>query len=82
MVFNRIIAIFIYFKKGGKKVGNDRFFNLKEVASILDISVRTAYRMAQSGELPAKKIRGSWRVDPAKLDRYLVTDWDKKCDDY
>lgn len=61
---------------------DDKLLTLKEIASKLNISLRSAYRLADKGEIPAKKIRGSWRVDPAKLDRYLVTDWDKKCDDY
>ena len=61
---------------------DDKLLTLKEIASKLNISLRSAYRLADKGEIPAKKIRGSWRVDPVKLDRYLVTDWDKKCDDY
>jgi len=34
---------------------------IKEVAAFLKIGEKTAYSMAQSGELPAFRVRGQWR---------------------
>jgi excisionase family DNA binding protein len=48
----------------------------------MDISMRTAYRLATSGKIPAKKVGGVWRVDPIKLDLYLKTEWDKNSGEY
>ena len=39
----------------------DEVFTLKEVAAHLKVGEKTVYTMAQSGELPAFKVRGQWR---------------------
>jgi excisionase family DNA binding protein len=57
---------------------DDRLLTLKEIASKLNISIRSAYRLADKGEIPAKKIGKVWRVDPVKFDDYLKTDWERK----
>ena len=59
-----------------------KMLNLKEISVIMDISMRTVYRLATSGKIPAKKVGGVWRVDPIKLDLYLKTEWDKNSGEY
>jgi len=48
----------------------DEVYTLKEVASLLRVAHKTIYTMAQSGQLPAFKVRGQWRF--ARKD---IEDW-------
>lgn len=50
-----------------------RFYNLGEVAEVLNISVKQVYALVRRGELPAIKIggRGQWRVEAAELEKYI-----------
>lgn len=52
---------------------SSRFYNLGEVAEILNISVKQVYALVRRGELPAIKIggRGQWRVEAAELEKYI-----------
>ncbi len=45
-----------------------------QVSQYLGIPVEKVYEMMESGELPAEKIEGRWRVDLAKLERWLDED--------
>ena len=51
-----------------------RFLTLADAADELNISVRQAYALVRSGELPAIKIGGSgqWRVERTVLESYIV----------
>ena len=40
---------------------NDEVLRLTEVADLLRVGEKTVYSMAQSGELPAFKVRRQWR---------------------
>lgn len=42
-----------------------------EVAQRLHVSPAKAYRLVASGELPAYRIGGSWRVDPERFEAWL-----------
>ena len=46
---------------------------LEDICTILHIGKTTAYRMIQSGLLPAYKIGGKWQVKPDDLENYLKT---------
>jgi excisionase family DNA binding protein len=50
-----------------------RFYNLGDVAEILQISVKQVYALVRRGELPAIKIggRGQWRVEHTELENYI-----------
>lgn len=53
---------------------SDKLLKMKDVADQLSIGIRTAYRLVEEGQLKAKRIgsgRGTLRVRPADLDRYL-----------
>lgn len=43
----------------------------KEAADYLNIHVRTIYRLAKTGEIPGRKIGGSWRFKKDTLDQWL-----------
>lgn len=42
-----------------------------DVAVKLDVSLRTAYRLIESGELRSTKVGGSYRVHPDAISRYF-----------
>ena len=43
----------------------------REAAEYLSIHVRTIYRLAKNGEIPGRKIGGSWRFKKNALDEWL-----------
>jgi len=50
-----------------------RFLELADVAEELSISVRQAYTLVRTGELPAIQVggRGQWRVETSVLEEYI-----------
>ena len=42
-------------------MSNEEVLKLKDVAALLKVGEKTVYSMAQTGELPAFKVRGQWR---------------------
>lgn len=53
--------------------GLARFLTLAEAAELLSLSLRQAYALVHSGELPAIKIgsSGHWRVERSVLESYI-----------
>ena len=49
----------------------DEVLTMKEVAALLKIGEKTAYTMAQRGELPGFKVGGQWRFRRADLDAWM-----------
>lgn len=49
-----------------------RFLRLSQVAEMLDISPAVAYSMAANGELPAFKVRRSWRFPAEEIERFIA----------
>ncbi|MCX8118581.1 MAG: helix-turn-helix domain-containing protein [Desulfobacterota bacterium] len=43
----------------------------KEAAEYLSVHVRTLYRLAKNGEIPGRKVGGSWRFQKQALDEWL-----------
>jgi excisionase family DNA binding protein len=43
----------------------------REAAEYLSIHVRTIYRLAKNGEIPGRKVGGSWRFKKNALDEWL-----------
>jgi len=43
----------------------------REAAEYLSIHVRTIYRLAKNGEIPGRKVGGSWRFKKVALDDWL-----------
>lgn len=44
---------------------------IQEVADYLKIPVRTAYKIAQEGKLPGKKVGRHWRFLRSEIDHWL-----------
>jgi len=44
----------------------------REAAKYLSIHVRTIYRLAKNGEIPGRKIGGSWRFKKDLLDEWFL----------
>ncbi|HBN4811862.1 TPA: helix-turn-helix domain-containing protein [Escherichia coli] len=52
-------------------MSNEEFLKLKDVAALLKVGEKTVYSMAQSGELPAFKVRGQWRFSRKDIDAWI-----------
>jgi excisionase family DNA binding protein len=48
-----------------------RLLNIKEVAHILHVSVRTVHYIIQAKQITYSRVRGQLRFDPIHVDRYL-----------
>ena len=54
------------------KLDNIRLLTLSEAAALLHVSTRTLQRMIRSGELPALKVGGQWRVRESQLTQWIA----------
>lgn len=54
-----------------RHVSMELVLKLKEVAALLKVGERTVYSMAQSGELPAFKVRGQWRFSRNDIEEWI-----------
>lgn len=52
----------------------DEIFTLDEVSAYLKAGKRTVYRLAQSGEIPAFKLGGTWRFRRTELDSWIAAE--------
>ena len=43
----------------------------REAAEYLSVHVRTIYRLAKQGDIPGRKVGGSWRFKKDALDEWL-----------
>lgn len=43
----------------------------REAAEYLSVHVRTIYRLAKNGDIPGRKVGGSWRFKKDALDEWL-----------
>lgn len=50
---------------------HDEVMKIKDVAALLKVGEKTVYSMAQSGELPAFKVRGQWRFSRKDIDTWI-----------
>ena len=50
---------------------NKEVLKLKDVADLLRVGEKTVYTMAQTGELPAFKVRGQWRFTRKDIDEWI-----------
>ena len=44
---------------------------LEDICSTLHIGKTTAYKLIQSGKLPARKIGGKWQIKAQDFEKYL-----------
>ena len=52
-------------------MADGEILTIREVAALLKIGEKTAYTMAQSGELPGFKVRGQWRFRRCDIDAWI-----------
>lgn len=52
-------------------MSNEEVLKLKGVAALLKVGEKTVYSMAQTGELPAFKVRGQWRFSRKDIDAWI-----------
>lgn len=50
---------------------NEMVLKLKDVAALLKVGEKTVYSMAQTGELPAFKVRGQWQFTRKDIDAWI-----------
>ena len=50
---------------------SDPILTLPEVAVLLKVAEKTVYTMAQTGQIPAFKVRGQWRFKHDDLDAWI-----------
>jgi excisionase family DNA binding protein len=55
------------------KSDNIQLVTLSEAAALLQVSTRTLQRMIRSGELPALKVGGQWRLRETQLRQWIET---------
>ncbi len=44
---------------------------MREVASLLKINEKTAYKLAAKGGIPGFKVGGSWRFDKGEIENWI-----------
>ncbi len=55
----------------GNAMAIEEVLKIKEVAALLKVGEKTVYSMAQTGELPAFKVRGQWRFSRKDIDAWI-----------
>lgn len=50
---------------------SDEVLTIRNLATLLKVGEKTIYKMAQSGELPAFKVRGQWRFSRKDIDAWI-----------
>ena len=52
-------------------MSDEEILTIREVASLLRIGEKTAYTMAQAGQIPGFKVGGQWRFRRADLGEWI-----------
>lgn len=50
---------------------NTDIMTIKEVASYLKLTEKTAYRLAADGKIPGFKVGGAWRFRQGEIDAWI-----------
>ena len=53
---------------------NRDVMTIEQVADYLQISVKSAYKLAKAGEIPARKVLNKWRFHRNSIDEYVFKD--------
>lgn len=60
---------------------DDEILTIRELAALLKVGEKTAYTMAQRGELPGFKVRDQWRFRRADIDAWVAGKVQRKDND-
>lgn len=52
-------------------MSSDEILTIRDVAALLKVGEKTAYTMAQDGDLPGLKVRGQWRFRRSDIDAWI-----------
>jgi excisionase family DNA binding protein len=55
---------------------NDEILTIREVAELLKINEKTAYKLAAEGKLPGFRVGGGWRFKRSTINAWI----DAQCD--
>jgi len=50
---------------------SDEILTIREMADLLKINEKTAYRLAADGKIPGFKVGGSWRFDRQEIAKWI-----------
>jgi excisionase family DNA binding protein len=50
----------------------DEILTIREVAALLKINEKTAYKLASAGKIPGFKVGGSWRFERQEIARWII----------
>jgi excisionase family DNA binding protein len=50
---------------------SDEILTIRELAELLKINEKTAYKLAAAGKIPGFKVGGSWRFDRQEIARWI-----------
>jgi excisionase family DNA binding protein len=50
---------------------SDEILTIREVADLLKINEKTAYKLAGAGKIPGFKVGGSWRFDRQEISNWI-----------
>lgn len=56
----------------------DEVLTVREIAALLKINEKTAYKLAARGEIPGFKVWGSWRFKKAQLEEWMQSKASKR----
>jgi excisionase family DNA binding protein len=57
---------------GNLKPAAPDIMDVDQAAAYMGFAPRTIYNLAQAGEMPAAKVKGSWRFSKAALDAWIA----------
>ena len=49
----------------------DEILTIREMAGLLKINEKTAYKLASAGKIPGFKVGGSWRFERQEIARWI-----------
>ena len=59
------------FRNPHSEIPRKEIMTPREAAEYLSVHVRTIYRLAKHGDIPGRKVGGSWRFKKGTLDEWL-----------
>jgi excisionase family DNA binding protein len=68
--FSSIFSILATIASGTLRAMSE-ILTVREVAALLKINEKTAYKLAAKGEIPGFKVGGSWRFDSGEIDNWI-----------
>lgn len=74
-LYSRIFSDILYSSPNTTHSGcmTDEILTIREVAELLKINEKTAYKLASAGKIPGFKVGGSWRFE-----RQEIANWIKR----